>query len=70
LVEASNNIASVAFNFLHEEKLNGSEAKDYASKNLMLNMRSMIVETMKGVNESALFDGIDQRKRKELSNKL
>jgi hypothetical protein len=59
LVEAANNIASVAFNFLCEEKLKASEAKDYASKNLMLNMRSIYAETIKAINVSYLFDVIE-----------
>jgi len=33
-------------------------------------MRSMLAETMKGINASQLFDGIDKPKKKELTNKL
>jgi hypothetical protein len=44
---------------LSEGKLKVTEAKDYASKNLMLNMRSIYAETINGINASHLFDGIE-----------
>jgi len=36
----------------------------------MLNMRSVFAETMKGVNASQLFHGIDEPTKSNLSNKL
>jgi hypothetical protein len=69
LVEASNNIISAAFNFLLEGKLKESEAKDYASKNLILNMRSIFVETIKGLMGSQLFIGIDENKKEQIISK-
>jgi len=70
LVETSNNIASAAFNFFYEGKLKESEAKDYASKNLMLNVRSIFAETMKGISASQLFHHIDQSKKEKFTSKL
>jgi len=36
----------------------------------MLNIRSIIAETMKGVHASQLFNGIDEPKKSNLTNKL
>jgi len=70
LVEASNNIASVGFNFLNEGKLKEWEVKDYVSKNLMLNITSIVTETIKGINASQLLSGVDQPRSKEVIDKL
>ncbi len=51
LVESASNVTSAAFKFLCNGDLTGDEAKEYASKNLLLNINSIFRETMKGVKE-------------------
>lgn len=41
LVEASSNVVSVAFKLLSEEKMEEKEAKEYAAKNIMLNVQAI-----------------------------
>jgi CII-binding regulator of phage lambda lysogenization HflD len=52
LVEAASNVISIAFNFLTEDKLKDLEAKDYASKNMMINMQSIYRETINAIQGS------------------
>jgi hypothetical protein len=52
LVEASSNVVSVAFKFLSEGRLDNSEAKEYASKNILLNMQSIFRQLMRAIEAS------------------
>jgi hypothetical protein len=56
-VDVVENVISVSFNFLIEGKLKENESKDYASKNLLLNLRSLFREVMQTLTE----DVIDRR---------
>jgi hypothetical protein len=54
LVEVVSNIASAAFKFLCELKLNDHEVKDYASKNMMLNLQSIFKHSIQSIEEVIL----------------
>jgi len=50
-VDVVENVISVSFNLLIEGKLKEKESKDYASKNLLLNIHSLFKEIMKTFTE-------------------
>ena len=50
LVESSSNIISAAFKFLCDGDLTEWEAKEYASKNILLNLNSILKATFKGIS--------------------
>jgi len=49
LVKIVENITSVSFNLLTEGKLTNSETKDFAAKNILLNVNLMFKEIIKNV---------------------
>lgn len=51
LVESASNVASAAFKFLCKGDLTAREAKEFASKNIMLNINSIMKETILGIKE-------------------
>lgn len=54
LVESSSNVASVAFKILCEGKFTAQEAKEYAAKNILLNINAIFRETVKEIQKLAL----------------
>ena len=51
LAEAVANVVSVGFRHLCKNDLEESESKDFAAKNIFLNIHSIIKETIKAVTE-------------------
>jgi hypothetical protein len=47
IVDVVENVVSVSFNFLIEGKLKENESKDFASKNILLNVYSIFKESIK-----------------------
>lgn len=50
-------VVSVSFNELMEGKLKESECKDYASKNILLNVHAVCRETFRSLKERGLIEG-------------
>jgi hypothetical protein len=57
LVEAISNVVSVAFKFMCRGELESKEAKEYASKNIMLNVHSIYRQTFKALEGNELLRG-------------
>ena len=53
LAEAIENIVSAGFEFLCKTDLEENEAKEFASKNMMLNSHSIIQHTVKAIMENS-----------------
>jgi len=49
LVEAASNVASVSFNAYERGLLKEKEAKEYASKNMMLNIQAIFGATINSI---------------------
>jgi len=49
LVQLMENITSVSFNLLNERKLTDSETKDFASKNILMNVNILFKKIMQNV---------------------
>ena len=52
LAEALGNVISAGFNFLNKKDLEENEAKEFASKNTMLNIHSIYKQTIKAIMEN------------------
>ena len=52
LVEAVSNIVSAAFQFVLDKKLEGKEAKAYASKNILLNIHAVFRKVVQAIQSS------------------
>ena len=52
LVEAISNVVSVSFDFYANGKLKEGEAKEYASKNTMLNIQSIFGTTIRAIEKN------------------
>ena len=52
LAEAIGNIVSAGFKFLCKTDLEENEAKEFASKNIMLNINSIYQQTVKAIMEN------------------
>jgi hypothetical protein len=59
LVEAVSNVTSVAFKFMCKGELESKEAKEYAAKNIMVNVRSVFRHTIQALETSPFKDKID-----------
>lgn len=57
LVRMLEAVVSVSFNELMEGKLKESECKDYASKNILLNVHAVCKETFRTLKERSLIEG-------------
>jgi hypothetical protein len=55
LIEAVSNVISIAFKFLCKGELEGREAKEYASKNIMLNMQVIFRSTIEVLNQHEML---------------
>jgi hypothetical protein len=55
LIEAISNVISIAFKFLCKEELGNREAKEYASKNMMLNMQSVFRRTIEVLKQHEIL---------------
>jgi hypothetical protein len=58
LVETASNVISVAFRFLCEGQLEELEAKEYASKNLMLNVHAIFRQAVRAIEEAKLLQEV------------
>jgi hypothetical protein len=56
LVETASNVVSIAFGMLSEDKLDEKEVKDYAAKNILLNINSLLKQTISGIKGHPLID--------------
>ena len=56
LVDVVENVISASFNFLMEAKLKENESKDYASKNILLNVQSVLKEVRRVLADQKLID--------------
>ncbi len=54
-MEAASNVVSAAFKFLCKGELTEEEAKEYASKNLMLNLHSVFSEVATTIQNNELL---------------
>jgi hypothetical protein len=59
LVEAVSNVTSAAFKFMCRGELESKEAKEYAAKNIMLNVRSIFRHTIQALEASPFKDKVD-----------
>lgn len=57
-MEAGSNVVSISFKLLNEGSLEEKEAKEYAAKNIMLNVQAVFDETIKA------FESNEQLKRR------
>jgi hypothetical protein len=55
LVETASNVVSAAFRFLCKGELTEQEAKEYAAKNLMLNLHSVFSEVAATIKNNRLL---------------
>lgn len=46
MVEVCENVISISFNHLLQNKLNDREAKDYTAKNIMINLQSILRKSL------------------------
>ncbi len=56
LVESSGNVTSAAFKLLCKGDFTDQEAKEFASKNIKLNLNSIIKETTRGIKDVEKVD--------------
>jgi hypothetical protein len=54
-VNVVENVVSISFNWLVGGKLKDNETKDYASKNILLNVQSIMKEVMKTLIEGSVI---------------
>lgn len=67
LTEATSNVASVAFKFLCQGDLIEKEAKDYAAKNMLLNINSIFLKTVTALeNNPIIREKLPEDKRAEI----
>jgi hypothetical protein len=57
MVEAVSNISSVGFKFLCKGDLEGSEAKEFTAKNIMLNLQAIFRETIVAIEHCEALKG-------------
>jgi fumarylacetoacetate (FAA) hydrolase family protein len=55
LVEAISNVVSIAFKFMRNGDLENKEAKEYASKNIMLNVQSIFQKIIEALRNNELL---------------
>jgi len=58
LVQLTENITSVSFNLLNEGKLTDGETKDFASKNLLMNVNILFKKIMENVQLKKMVKNI------------
>ena len=70
-MESTSNVTSVAFKFICEEKFTDNEAKEYAAKNIMLNIHSVFTKTIQAIeNHPLLSDRLQPEQQKEIKYQL
>jgi hypothetical protein len=57
MVEAVSNISSAGFKFLCKKDLEGSEAKEFTAKNIMLNLQAIFRETIVAIEQCEVLKG-------------
>jgi len=62
IVDVVENVVSVSFNFLIGEKLQENESKDFASKNILMNVYSIFKESMKALAAEGVISKKEIRK--------
>lgn len=63
LVEAVSNVASAAFKFLNREELTETEAKEYASKNVLLNVNSFFRQMSYAISVKPKLNAVIEQKK-------
>lgn len=67
LAEATSNVTSVAFKFLCQGDLIEKEAKDYAAKNILLNINSIFLKTVTALEKNPVIrEKLSEEKLKEI----
>jgi hypothetical protein len=64
IVESVSNIASISFGFYNQDKLEDKEAKDYAAKNIILNVHSILNKIMTTVRSHSSLQTLPEEIKK------